>query len=47
LPVGGVKHVIQPQAVAAMLYGLGFRQVVDLAEQELHLNSRHLISGSI
>jgi O-methyltransferase involved in polyketide biosynthesis len=47
LPVGGVKHVIQPQAVAAMLHGLGFRQVVDLAKQELHLNSEHLISASI
>jgi O-methyltransferase involved in polyketide biosynthesis len=47
LPVGGVKHLIRPQAVAAMLYGLGFRQVVDLAQQELQLNSEHLISASI
>ncbi len=46
LPVGGVKHLIQPQAVAAMLYGLGFRQVRDFAKQDLHLNSGHLISAS-
>ena len=47
LPVGGVKQVIQPQAVAALLKGVGFRQVVDLAKQELHLDSEHLISASI
>jgi hypothetical protein len=46
-PVGGVKHLIQPQAVAAKLYGLGFRRVVDLAKQELQVNSEHLISASV
>ncbi len=47
LPVGGVKHLIQPQAVAAMLYGLGFRQVMDLAKQELQVSSEHLITASV
>jgi O-methyltransferase involved in polyketide biosynthesis len=47
LPVGGVKHLIQPQAVAAMLYGLGFGEVVDWAKRELPLDSVHLISASI
>ncbi len=36
LLVGGrVKYLIQPQAVAAMLRGLGFQQVVDLVQEEL------------
>lgn len=47
LPVVGVKHLIQPQAVAAMLHSLGFQQIVDLAKQELPLNSGHLISASL
>jgi O-methyltransferase involved in polyketide biosynthesis len=47
LPAGGVKHLIQPQAVAAMLYGLGFRHVVDLAKQELLLSDGHLVSAVI
>ena len=46
LPAGRIKHLIQPQAVAAMLYGLGFRQVVDLAKQEL-LSEGHLVSAVI
>jgi O-methyltransferase involved in polyketide biosynthesis len=44
---GKVKHLIQPQAVAAMLYGLGFRQVVDLAKQEVLLSDGHLVSAVI
>jgi O-methyltransferase involved in polyketide biosynthesis len=47
LPVGGVKHLIQPQAVEALLHGLGFRQIVDFAKQDLHFASGHLISASL
>ncbi len=45
LPAGGIKHLIQPQAVKGMLHGLGFQQIVDSAKEEIHLNSRHLISA--
>ncbi len=40
LPGGNFKHIIQPQAVAAMLHGLGSREIVDLAEQEVPVNGR-------
>jgi O-methyltransferase involved in polyketide biosynthesis len=44
---GNFKYMIQPQAVAAMLRGLGFRQIVDLAEQELPVSDGHLVSAVV
>ena len=44
---GGFKHIIQPQAVAAMLHGFGFRQVMDLAEQEVAVSDGHLVSAVV
>ena len=44
---GGFKHIIQPQAVAAMLHGLRFRQVVDLTQQEVAVSDRHLVSAVV
>jgi O-methyltransferase involved in polyketide biosynthesis len=38
----GLKYLIQPQAVAAMLRGLGFRQIVDLAQS---VSDGHLVSA--
>jgi hypothetical protein len=35
LDCDSVKHFIQPQAVAAMLHGLGFQKIVDVAQEEL------------
>jgi hypothetical protein len=42
---GNFKHIIQPQAVGAMLHGFGFRQIVDLAEQEVPVSEGHLVSA--
>ncbi len=47
LPAGGVKHLIQPEAVAAMLQSLGFSKVLDFAKQDVHLDPGHLISASL
>ena len=44
---GSVKYFIQPQAVAAMLRGLGFQQIVDLAQQEFPINGTHLVSAVV
>lgn len=44
---GSVKYLIQPQAVAAMLRGLGFQQIVDLVEAELPDCSGHLVSALV
>jgi O-methyltransferase involved in polyketide biosynthesis len=44
---GSVNHLIQPQAVAAMLRGLGFQQIVDLAQEELPVSSAHLVSALV
>ncbi len=44
---GNVKHLIRPQAVAAMLRGLGFQKIVDLAEQELSGCGGHLVSAGV
>ncbi len=44
---GSVKHLIQPQAVAAMLRGLGFQKIVDLAPEEVPVNSGHLVSALV
>jgi O-methyltransferase involved in polyketide biosynthesis len=41
---GTVKYLIQPQAVAAMLRGLGFRQMVDLAQS---VSGGHLVSAVV
>ena len=42
-----VKYLIQPQAVAAMLRGLGFQQIVDLAQEELQGNGPHLVRAAV
>jgi hypothetical protein len=44
---GNFKHIIQPQALAAMLHGLGFREIVDLAEQEVPVSDGHLVSAVV
>jgi O-methyltransferase involved in polyketide biosynthesis len=44
---GGVKYLIQPQAVAAMLQGLGFQRIVDLGQEELPVGGRHLVSAAV
>jgi len=47
LPSGNFEHIIQPQAVAAILHGLGFRQIVDLPEQEVPVSDGHLVSAVV
>jgi O-methyltransferase involved in polyketide biosynthesis len=42
-----VKYLIQPQAVAAMLRGLGFQQIVDLLLKELPGSGGHLVSALV
>ncbi len=44
---GSIKYLIQPQAVAAMLRGLGFQRIMDLAQEELAACGEHLISATI
>ena len=44
---GSVKYLIQPQAVAAMLRGLGFQQIVDLVQIGLPDRGRHLVSALV
>ena len=44
---GTVKHLIEPQAVTAMLRGLGFQKIVDLAQDELPLSGGHLVSAVV
>jgi O-methyltransferase involved in polyketide biosynthesis len=41
---GTVKYLIQPQAVAAMLRGLGFRQMADFAQS---VSDGHLVSAVV
>jgi O-methyltransferase involved in polyketide biosynthesis len=41
---GSLKYLIQPQAVAAMLRGLGFRQIVDFAQS---VSGGHLVSAVV
>lgn len=41
---GSVKYLIEPQAVAAMLRGLGFQQMVDLAQS---VSGGHLVSAIV
>lgn len=47
VPGKGISYRIQPQAVAAMLRGLGFRQVQDLAEEGHPLSGGHLVSALV
>jgi O-methyltransferase involved in polyketide biosynthesis len=44
---GSVKYLIQPQAVAAMLRGLGFQQIVDLVQVGLPDRGAHLVSALV
>ena len=44
---GSVKYLIQPQAVGAMLRGLGFQQIVDLVQAGLPDCSGHLVSALV
>lgn len=44
---GAIKHLIQPQALAALLRGLGFQKVVDVAEQEGQATGDHLVSALV
>ena len=44
---GTVKQLVQPQAVAAMLRGLGFQKIVDLAQEELPISGGHLVSAVV
>jgi O-methyltransferase involved in polyketide biosynthesis len=44
---GRVKYLIQPQAVAAMLRGLGFQQIVDLVQLGLPDRGGHLVSAMV
>lgn len=44
---GGIKYLIQPQAVAAMLGGLGFQRIVDLAQEELPPGGGRLVSALV
>jgi len=44
---GSVKYLIQPQAVEAMLRGLGFQQIVDLVPEELPDCGGHLVSALV
>jgi O-methyltransferase involved in polyketide biosynthesis len=42
-----VKYLVQSQAVTAMLRGLGFRQIVDLTENERQASGGHLVSATV
>ncbi len=44
---GSVKYLIQPRALAALLRGLGFNQVVDLAQEELPPTGIRLVSAVV
>jgi O-methyltransferase involved in polyketide biosynthesis len=44
---GVVTHLIQPQAVAAMLRGLGFGHMTDQRDEELSLFDRHIVSALV
>jgi O-methyltransferase involved in polyketide biosynthesis len=44
---GSVKYLIQPQAVEAMLRGLGFQQIVDLVQEGLPDCGGHLVSALV
>lgn len=42
-----LKYLIQPQAVGAMLRGIGFRQILDLAHAESRESDGHLVSAVV
>jgi hypothetical protein len=44
---GTFKYLIQPQAVAGMLRGLGFHQITDVTHQHGLLPGGHLVSASV
>lgn len=44
---GSVKYLIQPQAVEAMLRGVGFQQIVDLVQEGLPDCGGHLVSALV
>jgi O-methyltransferase involved in polyketide biosynthesis len=44
---GAVKHLIQPQAVAAMLRGLGFGHMTDHTDDELSPLDGHIVSALV
>jgi O-methyltransferase involved in polyketide biosynthesis len=44
---GTFKYLIQPQAVAGMLRGLGFRQITDVTPEQDLLPGGHLVSASV
>lgn len=44
---GGIKHLIHPQALAALLRGLGFRRVLDLDQGGPAPVGSHLVSAVV
>jgi O-methyltransferase involved in polyketide biosynthesis len=44
---GAVKYMIQPQAVAALLRGLGFGHMADHRDEELPCFERHIVSAVV
>ena len=44
---GKIKYLIQPQAVTALLDGLGFQKIVDLAQEGFPGGAGHLVSAVI
>jgi O-methyltransferase involved in polyketide biosynthesis len=44
---GSIKYRIQPQAMAAMLRGFGFQNIVDLRQEELPVVGGHLVSAVV
>lgn len=44
---GNVKYLIQPQAVAGLLRGLGFQNITDLPPEELTPNGEHLVTALV
>jgi O-methyltransferase involved in polyketide biosynthesis len=43
----GVKYLIQPQAVAAMLRAFGFQHVADVSQDEWTISGAHLVSAVV
>ncbi len=44
---GSVKYLIQPQAVSALLRGVGFRQIVDVMYEGMTATSGRLVSALV
>lgn len=44
---GSIRYLIQPQAVAALLRGLGFQHIMDLAHEELPASGEHLVTALV